>query len=148
MNDLQRAGRTIEKQIFINAAPECVFEAFTSPAALAGWWSMAEAELGLRPGGRWRFRWTSGDEICGVIVDIDPPWRIVMDWDEGENLSTTRLTVEFVAEDAGTRVLVHDTGYGVGGDWDALYDGVNAGWSRALAGLCAWLERDAQPAVD
>ena len=141
-------GRTIEKEIFIKASPERVFEAFTSSDALANWWSMAESELDLRPGGRWRFKWTSGDQVHGIIVEIDPPRRLVMDWDEGEEMNDTRLTVEFHAENGGTRVRLHDTGYGSGGDWDALYDGVTSGWGKALEGLRAWLEDGTAMVVD
>ena len=85
-------GRTIEKEIFIKASPERVFEAFTSSAALANWWSMAEAELDLRPGGRWRCKWTSGDQVHGIFVAIDPPRRLVMDWDDDPNGSAAART--------------------------------------------------------
>ncbi|RIK44469.1 MAG: SRPBCC domain-containing protein [Chloroflexi bacterium] len=133
-------GRTIEKEIFIKASPERVFDAFTSSDALAHWWAMAEAELDLRPGGRWRFKWTSGQSVHGIIVEVERPRRLVMDWDEGEHLHDTRLTVEFHAENGGTRIHLVDTGYGSGGDWDALYEGVTTGWGWALEGLRAWLE--------
>jgi uncharacterized protein YndB with AHSA1/START domain len=131
-------GRVIEKDMFIAAAPERVFRAFVEPRELERW-MVASATLDARVGGRWRFRWSSGSWVEGVIVALDPPRLLMMDWDEGEQMGFTRLTVQFVPESDGTRVLLSSSGYGSGDDWDALYDGVNSGWGEFMLALRAWV---------
>jgi uncharacterized protein YndB with AHSA1/START domain len=135
-----RAGRTVEKELFLPAPPERVFAAFTTPEGLLGWMSLVEVRFDPRPGGAWRFKWRGGDVAEGVVVEIDPPRRVVTDWYEAPHLGTTRLTVEFLPENGGTRLRLANSGFGSGGDWDALYDGVNSGWESGLEQLRAWME--------
>jgi uncharacterized protein YndB with AHSA1/START domain len=131
-------GRAIRKEVFIAAAPEHVYRAFLEPEQLQRWFA-AQVTLDERIGGRFSYRWRSGDAISGVIVDLVPSRLLVMDWDEGEGKGDTRLTVEFIPDGDGTRVLLTDSGFGTGDDWDALYDGVDSGWSDLLAALITWL---------
>ena len=139
-------GRSIEKDVFIRASPHAVFDGFTTPAGLMSWMRLAEAELDPRPGGYWRFKWRGGDVADGVIVEIDPPHRLVMDWHEAPHLHDTRLTVEIAAEADGARLRLVNSGFGHGGDWDTLYDGVASGWGSGIEQLRAWLEEGQTPA--
>jgi hypothetical protein len=63
-----------------------------------------------------------------------------MDWHEAPHLPDTRLTNEVAPEGDGARLRLVNSGFGHGGDWDALYDGVQSGWSSGLEQLRAWLE--------
>jgi uncharacterized protein YndB with AHSA1/START domain len=132
-------GRTIRKELFIAAAPERVYRAFLEPEQLQRWFA-AQVTLDERVGGRFRYRWSSGESVEGVIVDLVASRLLVMDWDEGDDKGDTRLIVELVPDGDGTRLVLTDSGFGTGDDWDALYDGVDSGWSDLLAALAAWLE--------
>jgi uncharacterized protein YndB with AHSA1/START domain len=131
-------GRTIRKDVFIAAAPERVYRAFLEPEQLQRWFA-AQAVLDERIGGRFSYCWGSGDAVDGVIVDLVPSRLLVMDWDEGEGRGNTRLTVELIPDGDGTRLVLTDSGFGTGDDWDALYDGVDSGWDELLAALNTWL---------
>ena len=50
MQNTPLIGRTLEKEVFINASPERVFRALTEPAELERWF-VQKAEVELRPGG-------------------------------------------------------------------------------------------------
>ena len=135
-------GRTIEKELFVAVSPERAFRAFTRKEELERWF-VIDAELDLRVGGRWRFRWTR-DVATGTFVEIDPPRLVVMEWDETPPLTNTLVTVTFDPEADGTRIRLLNSGFGTGDDWDALYDGVNSGWGTGLADLKQWLETGAE----
>jgi uncharacterized protein YndB with AHSA1/START domain len=133
-----RPGRTIQKEIVIAAAPEHVYRALLEPEQLQRWFA-AEVTLEARIGGRFRYHWGSGEHVDGVIVDLVPARLLVMDWDEGEGKGDTRVTIELIPDGDGTRLLLTNSGFGTGDDWDALYDGVDSGWNALLTALNAWL---------
>jgi uncharacterized protein YndB with AHSA1/START domain len=131
-------GRTIRKEVFIAAAPERVFRAFLEPEQLQRWFA-AQATLDERIGGKFNYRWASGEGVDGVIVDLVPSRLLVMDWDEGEGKGDTRLTVELIPDGDGTRLVLTNSGFGAGEDWDSLYDGVDSGWRDLLQALNTWI---------
>jgi len=99
-----------------HAPRERVFQAVTDPRLLEKWlsgppgWSLANCEIDLREGGRFRYLWKGpeGAEMGmgGTFLEIDRPNRIVHtelfdeDWTGGETTVTTTLT-----EEAGTTTL-------------------------------------------
>lgn len=65
----------IDFEIDINAPARTVFELFTDPEGLARW-MVREAEVDLRPGGRFRWLYDNGDIVVGRFVDIEAPHRL------------------------------------------------------------------------
>lgn len=141
VSDPARVGRTIEKELFIAAAPERVYRAFTDPVELERWF-VTRAEIDPRPGGVFNLWWQE-NHVPGEVVALDPPRRFVFTWDDGPKYGITTCSVEFIPEADGTLLRLVHTGFGDGENWDELYDGVNGGWTEELAHLRAWAERSA-----
>jgi uncharacterized protein YndB with AHSA1/START domain len=101
-------------------APEKVWRAWTEPQALSRWFGagrpggVAEAEVDLRVGGRWRIvsRVPGGEthDVSGVYQEVVPHRRLVFSWafhSTPERVS--RVTIDFTAQDGGTALrFVHD----------------------------------------
>jgi uncharacterized protein YndB with AHSA1/START domain len=112
MNELTM---TISKQLA--AAPETVFDAWTTPQHMAGWLSpMTTASiplLELRVGGRYQID-MHGEEKdyvhTGQYLEIDRPNKLVFSWhSEGTGQEETIVTLEFAATEGGTLLtLTHD----------------------------------------
>ncbi len=131
-------GRTLEKELFINATPERVFQALTEQAELERWF-VKKAEVDLRPGGAIRLEWGPDAVEIGKILVLDPPHRLSYSWEALEPSPTT-ITFELTAENDGTRLHLIHTGIGEGEDWDTYYTSINGGWNVHLKNLTAWLE--------
>ena len=56
MEKTNSGGHSIEKELFIKATPQRVFQALTEQAELERWF-LVKAELDLRPGGAISFEW-------------------------------------------------------------------------------------------
>lgn len=132
------SGRTLEKELFIKATPERVFQALTEKAELERWF-VQKAEVDLRPGGAIRLEWAPDAVEIGTILVLDPPHRLSYTWEALEPGPTT-ITFELTAENDGTRLRLTHTGIGEGEDWDSYYTSINSGWSIHLKNLTAWLE--------
>ncbi len=131
-------GRTLEKEVFINATPERVFQALTRKEELERWF-VQKAELDLRPGGAISLDWGPGMVETGKILVLEPPHRLSYSWEALEPTPTT-ITFELTAENDGTRLHLIHTGIGEGEDWDGYYTSVNSGWNIHVKNLTAWLE--------
>jgi uncharacterized protein YndB with AHSA1/START domain len=131
-------GRSLEKELFIKATPERVFQALTTKDDLERWF-LVKAEVDLRPGGAIRFEWGPGVFNVGKILVLEPPHRLSYSWEALEPSPTT-ITFELTAENDGTRLHLIHTGIGEGEDWDSYYTSVNGGWNAHLTNLTAWLE--------
>lgn len=143
------SGRSIEKELFIKAAPERVFQALIEKEYLERWF-MKTARVDLRPGGALRFDWWPGLFAEGKILVLDPPKRLSYIWEailpgdgaDAEALSPgdTTLTFELTPENAGTRLHFTHTGIGDGEEWNHYYETRKGGWDVHLNNLTTWLE--------
>ena len=131
-------GRTLEKELFIKASPQRVFQALTRSEELERWF-LVKAEVDLRPGGAIRFAWAPDVFEVGTILVCEPPSRLSYTW-ETFGPGPTTITFELTAENDGTRLRLTHTGIGEGEDWDRYYTSVKSGWSAHLGDLAAWLE--------
>ena len=136
-------GRSLEKELFINATPQRVFQALTEQADLERWF-VQKAEVDLRPGGAIRLEWAPDVVEIGTILVLDPPHRLSYRWEALEPSPTT-ITFELTAENDGTRLRLIHTGIGEGEDWDNYYTAVDSGWSAHLIDLTTWLETGISP---
>jgi uncharacterized protein YndB with AHSA1/START domain len=98
--------------IFIEAAPDLVFDYFTRPEALVRWMG-DRAVLDPKPGGEFTL-WFDERCVQGRYVEVDRPRRLVITWGrrgsrEMPPFSST-LEVSFMPEAGGTRVSVVHSG--------------------------------------
>ena len=136
-------GRSLEKELFIKASPQRVFQALTEKADLERWF-VQKAEVDARPGGAIRFEWRPDAVEIGTILVFDPPHRLSYTW-EALGPGPTTITFALTAENDGTRLHLIHTGIGEGEDWDNYYTAVDSGWSAHLIDLTTWLENGTCP---
>jgi glutathione S-transferase len=129
------------------AAPEDVFDAWTTPAVLERWWAARSTwdspgcDVDLRVGGRYVLRMRddrTGDVhvVEGEFREIDRPRRLVYTWrwqgadgpDEGRE---SLVTVEFHAAGDGTTVVLEQSGL----PSQAARERHAAGWSGTFDSL-------------
>ena len=143
MEKIPLIGRSLEKELFIQASPERVFQALTTKDDLERWF-LVKAEIDLRPGGAIRFEWGPDAVEIGKILVLEPPLRLSYTWEALEPSPTT-INFELTAENDGTRLHLIHTGIGEGEDWDSYYTSVDSGWSNHVNNLTAWLETGTCP---
>ena len=134
-----RTGALVVERV-LPAAPDEVFDAWTTPSRMAAWMSpvgAAEAEVDLRLGGSFRVVMMEARiEHTGEYLEIDPPRRLVFTWVSpftgGES---SVVTVELHPHEDGTRmVLTHERLP------ENVVDGHRDGWGtmiERLAGILA-----------
>jgi len=112
----------IERAIEIQAAPERVWRALTTPAEVAAWFQM-KVEGEIAPGAVvWMT--TQHPDYAGIrfqvwFMELDPPRRLVWQWHPGavdpnvDYSREPRTTVTFTLEpcETGTRLTVTETGF-------------------------------------
>jgi len=143
MNDSR--GRSIERELSLEASPAEVWRAITEAQELTKWFV---PDLDARPGqgGEFRFRW-GPEESMHATVEVWEEERhlryVVRGPETADDAPAARTVVDFFLETrAGKTVLrlVH-SGFGTGEDWDDEYDSVRDGWSVFLTNLTEYLER-------
>ena len=110
---------TIEREVFVEAAPEVVYEVVSSPDHLRQWWP-DDARYDPVPGGTGEIVFgdpASGGATVGfAVVDADPPRTFRFRWthrtDEvaGEGNSLL-VTFDLRAEGTGTLLRMTETGF-------------------------------------
>ena len=133
----------------IEAPPERVYEAWTTPARLQAWyglddsWTTPAAEVDLRVGGRYRITLVppsgpSFDET-GEYLEVDPPRRLVYTCESTGWAGRQTVTVDFLPHADGTEVVVVESGYPSA----ELRDQHAGGWGRFVERLARLVEADA-----
>ncbi len=149
-------------RVYIQATPDAIFEALTSPEWTVQYGYAPLVDYQLRPGGSFRAHANEGmlalgcpDVISdGEVIEVDPPRRLVQTWrmtttPELAAEGFTRLTYEIDAVRGGvTRLTVtHDVArapmwaFVLRGDGESA--GAGGGWSEILSGLKTLLETGA-----
>ena len=146
----ESADRTVRLVRVYETSAQHLFDCFTDPALVAGWWGPAgttcpHAENDLQVGGRYRFEMLgteSGQRFVshGEYLEIDPPRRLAFTWAwEHEPDEVTRVTLTFRSLDAQRTELelVHD-------QFPTAQSAVshNEGWSTSLECLAVVAEQD------
>ncbi|WP_374999646.1 SRPBCC domain-containing protein [Aeromicrobium sp. CTD01-1L150] len=144
-------------RIFINASPEKVWEAITTPQFSRLYGYTGDVSYDLRPGGHYEHR--ASEEmvslgmpeivVTGEVIESDPPRRLVQTWApvwiEDETPGTVTWDVEKSAEGVTRLTLTHDltgrpaTAQQVAGNPDPMAEG-GGGWPWVLSGLKTVLE--------
>jgi uncharacterized protein YndB with AHSA1/START domain len=137
--------KLIERELFIDAPPERVFELLTDAELLIEWMA-PEAELDARVGGQIRWTHLEGDSVIGNFVELVPARRVVFTfgWDRPDVAvppGSTTVEIDLRPARGGTQLrLVHR---GLSGP---MADAHAGGWTNYLARLAALAEgRDPGP---
>jgi uncharacterized protein YndB with AHSA1/START domain len=115
-----------------------VFDAVVDPRKMSQYF-ISGASGPIRPG---RVEWEFGDVGVGVsinVLEVERNRRIVF---ESSALGPRiRCTIEFAADGPDvTLVTVTESAFSLTGEGVKLALGQNAGWTRTLCGLKAWLQ--------
>jgi uncharacterized protein YndB with AHSA1/START domain len=147
---------SIEREIYVEAPPETVFDVVSSPDHIRDWWS-AETDVEPVPGGTGELTWR--DEASGrvdvvpiTVVDAQPPHRFSFRWthEAGEVATETNsmlVTFELSPSGTGTVLRLTETGFRERG-WEiavleeAYQDHVN-GWDFYLPRIAEVAARSA-----
>ena len=127
---------------------EKIWRAWTDPQALSAWFgpgepnSVTQAELDVRPGGRFRirFRTPDGEEhgVSGVYEQVDPPQLLSFSWAwQSTPDRASFVTISLRAVDAGTEMELRHARFF---DRQAR-DNHERGWTHTLEKLDAWARR-------
>jgi uncharacterized protein YndB with AHSA1/START domain len=106
-----------------------LWSALTKPERLARWIAQVEGELSL--GGAFNARFTSSWEGPGRIDVCEPPQRLLLTMNPGQDDETV-IEAMLTVEDGGTRLVVEERGLPV-----AALAGHGAGWQAHLEDLAA-----------
>jgi uncharacterized protein YndB with AHSA1/START domain len=134
------------------ATPEEVFDAYTDAEKQKIWFSILDTEPGvveitvdLRVGGTQTAIWGPDRDTLfkevQTFLEIDRPHRLVTEsvgWTPDGESMTTRVEVTFEAEDGGTRMSVHQSGFPTPEIRDFF---VSEAWNGAFLRIATYLER-------
>jgi uncharacterized protein YndB with AHSA1/START domain len=140
---------TIERELFIEAPPEVVFEVVSDPAHVEQWWSEeARYEAVAGSAGELLFADPSGGKVEALtVVAVEPPTRFSFRWTHpaGEDAAegnSLLVTFELAAQGEGTLVRLRETGFRERG-WEAAvlestYHDHVQGWDYFLPRLVTY----------
>jgi uncharacterized protein YndB with AHSA1/START domain len=83
-------GFGVDVQRTVRATPEQAWAAWTEAAALSRWFT-TQAELDLRPGGRYR----NADGDAGTFKRVEPPRRLAFTWENQQHQPGSVVEVTF-----------------------------------------------------
>ena len=134
----------IERDTYIEAPVERVWEIVTRPEHVGRWFSDAGAEIDLRPGGDMSMTWEEHGTVHGRVETVEAPHRFAVRWAarmEAPVAEGQSTLVEFTlaSEGEGTRLRVVESGFDAldmsEADRIAKVDGNTEGWEIELGHL-------------
>ncbi len=140
------AERSLDKSVVVPAGVDAVWQAWTTTEGVTSFFAPA-AEVQARVGGAFRIYFDPGAEPGqrGAddmrILAIQPKRMLSFDWNAPPSLPQARQQRTFVVvrlhpvDERSTRVTLHHTGWGDGGEWDQAYRYFDRAWTQVLAGL-------------
>jgi uncharacterized protein YndB with AHSA1/START domain len=148
---------TIERELYIEATPEIVFEVVSDPAHVKQWWcDEARYETVIGSAGEILFADDDGGKVEALtVVDLQPPTRFSFRWthpagEEAAEGNSLLVTFELVAQGEGTLLRFRETGFRERG-WgtavlEATYQDHVHGWDHFLPRLVTYAATlDARP---
>lgn len=142
----EAAERAIDKQVEVKADLDQAWAAWTTREGITGFFA-PDAVIEPRVGGAFHIHidplaepgMKGADEMR--FMALQPRRMISFDWNAPPSLPEARrqrtfVIVRFEAVDpATTRVSLHHTGWGDGGEWDKAYAYFDRAWGNVLANL-------------
>jgi uncharacterized protein YndB with AHSA1/START domain len=156
------AERAIDKEVVVPAGVEQVWQAWTTREGITSFFA-PDARIDARVGGPFEIYINPYAEpgMKGAdsmrFMALQPPRMLSFDWNAPPSLPEARAQRTFVVvrlhpvSDGQTRVTLHHTGWGDGGEWDKAYAYFDRAWGNVLGNLkkrfesgpvdwTAWLE--------
>jgi len=140
------AERAIDKEVVVAAPIESVWQSWTTTAGIRTFFA-PEAEIEPRVGGAFHIHinpfaapgMKGADDMR--FMALQPPTMLSFDWNAPPSLPEVRaqrtfVVVRLAAVDANsTRVTLHHTGWGSGGQWDESFAYFDRAWGFVLGNL-------------
>ena len=140
------AERALDKEIVIAASLDAAWSAWTTREGITSFFA-PDAVIDARVGGPFQIHINplaapgerGADDMR--FMAIDPKKMISFDWNAPPSLPLARaqrtfVVVRFLAvNDKTTRVTLHHTGWGEGGEWDKAYTYFDRAWGNVLGSL-------------
>lgn len=140
------AERAIDKQVEIAAGVDQVWEAWTTREGIVSFFA-PEAVVEPRAGGAFRIHFdplaapgSKGADDMRFLA-LQPKRMLSFDWNAPPHLPAARAQRTFVVVrleplgERSTRVTLHHTGWGDGGEWDQAYAYFDKAWAGVLGQL-------------
>ena len=140
---------SIEREFYVEATPEIVFEVVSDPTHVAQWWpDEARYETVVGSPGEILFAHVDGEKVEALtVVELQPPTRFSFRWthpaeEEAVEGNSLLVTFELVAHGEGTLVRFRETGFRERG-WEAAvleatYQDHVRGWDFFLPRLASY----------
>jgi uncharacterized protein YndB with AHSA1/START domain len=140
------AERAIDKEALIPAGVDAVWQAWTTTEGITSFFAPG-ARVEARVGGPFEIHMDPGaapgsrgaDDMR--ILALQPPRMLSFDWNAPPHLAQVRQQRTFVVvrlhpvDEKTTRVTLHHTGWGDGGEWDQAYSYFDRAWGAVLGNL-------------
>ena len=142
----QAAERAIDKSVEIAATLDQAWDAWTTRAGITSFFA-PDAVIDARVGGAFSIHIDPGAPAGSRGADdmrfmaLQPKKMISFDWNAPPHLPEARAQRTFVVVrfeplgERSTRVSLHHTGWGDGGEWDKAYAYFDRAWGGVLANL-------------
>lgn len=138
--------RSIDKDVLVAAPIAEVWKAWTTRDGITSFMA-PDAEIDARPGGAFHVHFDplAAPGLKGAddmrYMALQPPQLLSFDWNAPPHLPQVRAQRTFVVvrlqevDGKSTRVTLHHTGWGDGGEWDQAHAYFDRAWSSVLANL-------------
>jgi uncharacterized protein YndB with AHSA1/START domain len=140
------AERALDKQVVVAATLDQVWDAWTTHEGIVSFFA-PDARIEAHVGGAFHIYMDPGAAPGQKGADdmrflaLQPKRMISFDWNAPPHLPEVRAQRTFVVvrfepvDAASTRVTLHHTGWGDGGQWEQAYAYFDGAWGRVLANL-------------
>ena len=146
LQSVQATERAIDKQVEIPATLDQAWDAWTTREGITSFFA-PDARIEPRVGGAFHIHFDPGapqgsrgaDDMR--FMSLQPKRMLSFDWNAPPSLPEARAQRTFVVVrfervgDAVTRVSLHHTGWGDGGEWDRAYAYFDRAWGSVLGNL-------------
>jgi len=138
--------RSIDKEIVVPAPINAVWQSWTTKAGIESFFA-PEAEIEAKVGGAFHIHINPFGEpgMKGAddmrFMALQAPTMLSFDWNAPPSLPEIRKQRTFVVvrladvDGKSTRVSLHHTGWGTGGEWDKTFAYFDRAWGNVLASL-------------
>ena len=138
--------RSIDKEIVVPAPINAVWQSWTTKAGIESFFA-PEAEVDAKVGGAFHIHINPFGEAGMKGADdmrfmaLQAPTMLSFDWNAPPSLPEIRKQRTFVVvrladvDGKSTRVSLHHTGWGTGGEWDKTFAYFDRAWGNVLASL-------------
>jgi uncharacterized protein YndB with AHSA1/START domain len=146
LQPVHAAERAIDKQVEIAATLDQAWDAWTTRAGITSFFA-PDARIEAHVGGAFHIHFDPGAPPGSRGADdmrfmaLQPKKMLSFDWNAPPSLPEARAQRTFVVVrfervgDAVTRVSLHHTGWGDGGEWDKAYAYFDRAWGGVLGNL-------------